>query len=414
MVTVVNSETSEHPLSIILRLVTAAYGIHLADQVALVAVPLIAAFVFDASPPVIGVLVAGQSMAHLVGSLPFGILADQRQLRSLVIASAAVSLAGFGVAVLSIVSNGLVLFGAGVTLAGFGVVLFVLTALSILPRTVGTAALAAANAKVEFPRSLCSFAVPLVLGLMVSDVTGETLFAAACIGSIWALVFSLGLPKFEVASKPEISVLQRVREGGLFVMQHSLLLPIALCAVFWNLAFAVLFVIIVPIIKDIYLFDPGAFGIAMAAFGLAAVAGTWLAGLLAQRLPPSALLVFGPGSSVLAVAGLLLIGPETPEVWLYICFFFISFGPAMWQVVQNSVRQLVAPPGLLGRVNAVIQTAIYGVRPLGALIGGIVANSQGLTFALVLAVAGFIASFGVALISKMRRVRSYAELQAIA
>ncbi|MEM7320179.1 MAG: MFS transporter [Pseudomonadota bacterium] len=400
-------------MSVIFPLVTAAYGIHLADQIALVAVPLIAAFVFDASPQVIGMLVASQSVAHLVGTLPFGVLADQRQLRSLVIASAMMSLAGSAIAVVSIISNGLVLFGVGITIAGFGVVLFVLTALSILPRIADKTALAAANAKVEFPRSLCSFAVPLTLGLLVSDVSGGTLFAVACFGSIWALVFSLSLPKFERASKPKIPVLLQVLEGGHFVLRHSLLRPIALCAVFWNLAFAVLFVIIVPVIKDIYLFDPGAFGIAMASFGLAAVAGTWLAGHLAQRLPPSVLLVFGPGSSVLAVAGLLLIGPDSSEAWLYICFFFISFGPAMWQVVQNSVRQLVAPPGLLGRVNAVIQTAIYGVRPLGALIGGVVANSQGLTVALVLAVAGFILSFGVALISKMRRVRSFSELEAV-
>lgn len=398
-------------MPIIHRLVTAAYGIHFADQIAIVAVPLIAVFVFDASPQVLGMLVAGQSMAHLVGTLPFGVLADQKQLRSLVIASALISLVGFGIALLGIVLSTVLLFGTGITIAGFGVVLFVLTALSIVPRTVGTTALAATNAKVEIPRAFCSFAVPLVLGLLIFNLASWILFAVACIGAIWALIFSFGLPKFEVALRPRNPIHQQVYEGGLLVLRNRLLLPIALCAVCWNLAFAVLFVIIVPVIKDIYLFDPGSFGIAMAAFGLAAVAGTWFAGRLAQSIPPFMLLVFGPGSSAVAVAGLLLISPESSEVWLYICFFCLSFGPAMWQVVQNSVRQLVAPPGLLGRVNAVIQTAIYGVRPLGAVIGGLVANSQGLGFALVLAISGFFASFCVALFSDMRTVRSYADLK---
>ena len=398
-------------MSIIYRLVTAAYGIHFADQIALVAVPLIAVLVFDASPQVLGLLVAGQSMAHLVGTLPFGILADQRQLRSLVIASALISLAGFSITLLGILLTTVLLFGAGITIAGFGVVLFVLTALSIIPRTVRADSLAAANAKVEIPRAICSFAVPLVLGLLISDLAGWVIFTVACAGSIWALLFSVGLPRFEVALKVPTRIHQQVYEGGMLVVRNRLLLPIALCAVFWNLAFAVLFVIIVPVIKDIYLFDPGTFGIAMAAFGLAAVAGTWLAGHLAQRFPPLILLVFGPGSSAIAVACLLLIGPETSEVWLYVCFFFLSFGPAMWQVVQNSVRQIVAPPGLLGRVNAVIQTAIYGVRPLGAVIGGFVADSQGLSFALMLAISGFCASFGVALLSDMRTVRSFTDIK---
>ncbi|MEO0911235.1 MAG: hypothetical protein AAFX96_13170 [Pseudomonadota bacterium] len=97
-------------MSIIYRLVTAAYGIHFADQIALVAVPLIAVLVFDASPQVLGLLVAGQSMAHLIGTLPFGILADQRQLRSLVIASALVSLAGFVITLLSLSFSSILLF----------------------------------------------------------------------------------------------------------------------------------------------------------------------------------------------------------------------------------------------------------------------------------------------------------------
>lgn len=52
------------------KLTGAAYGMHFADQVGLVAVPLVAALAFGASPEVIGILVACQSMAHLLGSIP--------------------------------------------------------------------------------------------------------------------------------------------------------------------------------------------------------------------------------------------------------------------------------------------------------------------------------------------------------
>ena len=41
----------------------------------------------------------------------------------------------------------------------------------------------------------------------------------------------------------------------------------------------------------------------------------------------------------------------------------------MWLVSQNAVRYLELPPELLNQVNAVIQTAIYGVRPLGVVAG---------------------------------------------
>ena len=65
---------------------------------------------------------------------------------------------------------------------------------------------------------------------------------------------------------------------------------------------------------------------------------------------------------------------------------------------------------MLGRVNAVIQTAIYGVRPLGALIGGLVAGQVGAQAGLALVVGAFAISFAVSLLSDLRAVASYKSL----
>ena len=58
-----------------------------------------------------------------------------------------------------------------------------------------------------------------------------------------------------------------------------------------------------------------------------------------------------------------------------------------------------------------IQTAIYGVRPLGALQGRLVAGTAGPQTVLLLVVAAFGATFAVSLLSKLRSVESYASLQ---
>jgi hypothetical protein len=70
----------------------------------------------------------------------------------------------------------------------------------------------------------------------------------------------------------------------------------------------------------------------------------------------------------------------------------LGFGPILWFVCQNSSRQIVTPPGLLGRVGSVIQVAIYGVRSVGALLGGLVAARFGFDAALILIIALFAAS----------------------
>ncbi|MDA8586712.1 MFS transporter [Rhodobacteraceae bacterium] len=397
-------------MSTVHRLTGAAYGTHFADQIALVAVPLVAALVFGASPELIGILVACQSMARLIGSIPFGILVDQQQLRTLAITSALASFVGFGGAALSTVFGSVIWFGAAITLAGFGVVLFGLTALSILPRAVPPTALAKANAAIEIPRALCSFAVPLVIGVAVSDVPAWSIFSAACLGSLCALGLTATLPKFEVTPKQQMSVFSGILEGGRYVLQHRLLLPISLCSVFWNLAFAALLVVLVSVIQDAFRFAPGSFGFSLSAFGLAAVLGSWLAGRLADRISPAFVLLLGPGSSIVASGGLIMVGPDTSEVWLYACFFLLGFGPSMWLIAQNSVRQLVTPSEMLGRVNAVIQTAIYGIRPLGALVGGFIAGTLGPQAGLIFVVIAYALSFLVTVLSDLRSVRSYGAL----
>lgn len=398
-------------MSTVHRLTGAAYGTHIADQIALVSVPLVAVLAFSASPEIVGILVACQSMAHLIGSIPFGILVDQQQLRTLAIASALASFVGFSGAVLSIMFGSVIGFGVAIILAGFGVVLFGLTTLSILPRAVPPNALAKANAAIEIPRALCSFAVPLMIGFVVSDVPAWAIFCAACLGALCALGLTATLPRFEIIPKQQVSVFSRILEGGKYVLQHRLLLPISLCSIFWNLAFAALLVVLVSVLQDIYRFAPGSFGFALSAFGLAAVLGSWLAGRLADQLAPSVILLFGPSSSIVASGGLIMIGPDTSEIWLYACFFLLGFGPSMWLIAQNSVRQLVTPSAMLGRVNAVIQTAIYGIRPLGALIGGVVAGTLGPQAGLIFVVIAYVLSFLVSLFSDLRLVQSYGSLK---
>lgn len=398
-------------MTVLRRLTLANYGMQFADQIALVATPLVAALAFDAGAQTIGVLVALQSSAHLFGSIPFGILVDQKQQRTLAMISTVMSAIGFMIAAMSVVAETEILFGIGITLGGFGTVLFALTTLSILPKAVSQSALAGANAAIQIPRAACSFAVPMIVGLVIADLPSVIIFAAAFVAAVFALAQSFALPSFQVDAKPAISVLSRISEGGRYVTGHSLLMPITLCSVFWNLAFAGLLVVLVPMIQEIYRFDPGSFGVALSAFGLAAIAGSWLSVRIADRVVPSFILLFGPGSSLVAGAGLLLIDATSSETLLYSIFFVLGFGPSMWLVAQNSVRQLVSPPTLLGRVNAVIQTAIYGVRPLGALLGGGIAGTFGPRVALAFVLGAFALAFAISLFSDLRRVSSYASLR---
>lgn len=55
-----------------------------------------------------------------------------------------------------------------------------------------------------------------------------------------------------------------------------------------------------------------------------------------------------------------------------------SFCTAVWGVATSSFRQRVVPTGLLGRVSSAQTLVTWGVQPVGALLGGLVADGFGL------------------------------------
>ena len=67
----------------------------------------------------------------------------------------------------------------------------------------------------------------------------------------------------------------------------------------------------------------------------------------------------------------------------------------MWNVVTVSLRQRIVPDALLGRVNASYRLLAWGSQPIGALLGGLIAQVAGLQVVFLIA-GGMIALLLVA------------------
>ena len=234
-----------------------------------------------------------------------------------------------------------------------------------------------------------------------------------CAGGRWArplaLACILALPKAPrrrpATSGPRLPA--AIQAGARFVVHHELLRGISLCAIFWNFAFFALLAIWAPLALGPLKLDPASMGLAQSAYGAGLILGALVAPVSSRRLPPLATLIFGPAVSVIAAA-LFLLAPPRGNGFAFAAagHFLVGFGPMLWLICQTTVRQLVTPAPLLGRVNATVQTAIYGVRPLGALAGGIVAAQAGLQAALLLIAASFVLSTLVIVLSPLARLRA--------
>jgi len=374
-----------------------------AEQISLAAVPMIAVLALGAGPAQTGLLAAAQTLPFLLLSMPAGILADRYSRMRLIIAAEALRAAAlFALVVLALL--GRLSIGA-LAVIGFlgacGTVAFSVAGPALLPAIVAPEALGTANGRMELARSGAFAAGPALAGALV-----------AWAGAPWALVLATALSVLALLLLRHIHapartpaarrhVLRELQEGAAFVAKHSLLRPIALATIAWNLAWFALQAVYVPYGVGVLGLGTQGLGSTLAAFGIGLLAGAVLAPRMFRLLPIGVAMLLGSLLSMLA-ALLMLATLWLPSGALAgTAFFVLGAGPPLWTVAQITLRQHVTPEGLLGRVSALFMTAGAGARPIGAALGGLVGEGASLKAAIVMSALGFVLQFVMVLASPL-------------
>ncbi len=133
---------------------------------------------------------------------------------------------------------------------------------------------------------------------------------------------------------------------------------------------------------------PFILGLVVSVGGIANLAGSFLAKRAADHIPLGLLLI---GSTfVSGIATLLIPMAHGPALLALSQVGDVAF--PVFYIHQVTLRQTIAPPELLGRVNACMQLLFKGFLPLGALSGGFLAGAFGIRAAMFVAGAGVMAA----------------------
>ena len=352
-------------------------------QISVVAIPLTAVLVLDASPVQLGLLVAAERLPFLVFALMAGVLVDRYSRRRLLIAASvlraplvltipvAAAMDWVTVTQLYVVAF----------LLGTLTVVFDLASMSVMPALVPQRLLTEANAKLEAARSGSEVVGPGLGGALVQLITAPYALIVDAVSFLVTGVMLSALPEDKV--RPEDteggkrSAWQEIKEGIGFVWRSDVLRWNAAVAALANLfAFAFLAIQYLYIVDDLQL---GAVfvGVLLSLGGVGGVLGSLAAGWISNRMGIGASFLVG---GVTMAVGVLLVGIAPAGMGLGLVLagggylLFVS-GIPIFNVAAVTIRQAVTPAALLGRTNATMRFLIWGTIPLGSLIGGFVAEA---------------------------------------
>ncbi len=364
-------------------------------QVTQFTMPLVAIITLNATVFEVGVLNALRFVPVIILSLFAGVWLDRRRRRPVLIGCALgnavlISLVPI-TSVTGVLSIGLLY--VVVTLAGALSMTFDIGALSYVPSLVDREQLAQGNSMIQASTAFAGVAGPGLAGILIGLVTAPITLSVDAVSYLFSAAGLISIRKQEPA--PEVpaertTVWRSMAEGLRTVYGNSLLRAMLTQGTMMNLAFGIYITVFVVYAVRTLGLTPLKLGIVMAAVAVGSLTGAMLAGRVKQAL--------GLGRTMtitvilVSAAPFLLLIPHDASAVAIAVLTFAHFSYGCNVTINNvhaiTIRQVVTPPRLLGRMNASYRMVLFGSGPLGMIGGGLLGNALGLRTALVIAVIG--------------------------
>ncbi|HET9152603.1 MAG TPA: MFS transporter [Solirubrobacterales bacterium] len=378
------------------------------DQVSLLAIPLLAALELHAGAAQMGLLTAAALAPNLLFSIHLGAWADRRpRRRELLIA------ADLGRALLLLTIPLAWLFGA-LSLAQLYVVAFAGGSLGVLFGVAYEIVFVGLLDREQYiqgssllngSRAASIVAGNSVAGILVQALTAPIALLLDALSYLGSALFvgRAGAVESSPARQGEAASLAA---GGRFIARTPLIRASLLASATLNLFNTGFYALLVLYATRELEMGAGAIGVALAIGGFGSLVGAFAVRRLSSRIGLGKALVFG---FVLTPAPLLLVpvaaGTQAPALFVAVAEFFNGMGVMVLDVGLGSLYAALVPDQLRARVSGAFLLVNYGVRPVGALAGGLLAAAVGLHATMWVTAVGALAGVLWLLPSPMPRLQ---------
>ena len=362
------------------RIWSASLITNLVDGVLRLAAPLLAVSLTE-DPILIGALTALGLLPWLFFAIPIGAIVDRVDRRKALVLGNSLR-AAIALFIAFAVSQGFIniwLLLISVFFFGICEVLVDTTSQAVLPQILDKSNYERGNSRLQISEVIVSgFAGAPLSGLLYA-VSIALPFFFSTTGFILAGLLILLFPferEINARKEGEVGQAKLGLKGDIkFALNYlyqdkqifSIVVITTLLGFFYSLsnAIAPLF-----ILKELNV-SPALFGVVLAIQGVGALAGSIAAPMVSKYLGRGKALAINVFFASLLV---IFIG-LSPNAYFFVAVsVLIGFTISVWNILLMSLYQSLIPPELYGRIHGARRTIVWGLMPIGALLGGVIAR----------------------------------------
>lgn len=378
------------------------------SNITILAIPLAAVTQLRATPTQMGIMQMAQYLPFLVFGLLAGVWVDRRARRPLLIISDIGRMLALGAIPLAAFTGWLsmeLLYVVAFVIGTFNL-LFEAAYAAFLPMIVPQQELPAGNSRLQTSAAAAEIAGPGLAGWLIQLATAPFALLVDAASFLLSAVVLLRIRVDEpAASTPQRgAILPDLTAGLRAVLSNPYIRALTLCSASSNIFINMHLAIYVLYLTRTIGFTPAQIGLLYSIGSVGGLLGAINAGPIARRIGLGRAVIaetIAVGGAAIAIPLLsLLDGSAFPL--LAIAHGIWGFWLPVYIVNAASLRQIMTPNALLGRVTASSRFLSWGAATVGFVIGGVVAEQIGLLPTLIVAGVGLLVSSLWVILSPIR------------
>jgi len=367
---------------------------NLSDGVLIAAAPLLAITLTD-STVLISIIGAMVMLPWLLFAMPIGVMVDRVDRRFILAGSNAIRSAVVGVMALGIATGQVTIYWLIISAFVIGVceVATDTTAQSLIPQILDEEHYEKGNSRLQISETVIQGFIGSPLSGFLYAIAIWLPFFINSIGYAVATLLAISIPiqylqdvRTENKKEGQPHFIEDIKFGIKYLYNHKVLRRLVVTTASIGVCYsAATATTVLFIIKELGL-APRYFGVILTIQGLGALFGAIVAPRASNKFGRSIMMTLG----ITASSVLILIQGFSPNIYVFVLLATLGgFAISQWNILLMATYQTIIPNELYGRIHGTRRTLVWGLMPIGSLLGGVLAH---FSLRLPMYVGGVIAS----------------------